>query len=316
MTIDRALSRVPFNIDEFRCFDAAEKLRSIRPKVETGIWSASPPLSQLLFKTLFVSICHQMNWDFLQSAMASWLMPDPEKCLERLETTTPSEIAKLLSDYERPERVRAAERAKLLRTTAQELRSLLANGKLDALIYSRRLNGELGFYETMASISAFRADELEKKVRVLAHDLHREKVIEFTDPENLKPAVEYHILRLYLRSGRVYPTDKAVRQHLLSPRTTSRDRLVLTLRKTVEEAMNLTALYSGMDVAALNYVEWQIGRAVCTPEQPNCTRASPELPPDIASSSSNRCLFTNFCRAFNEPEYGLYHEPHFQKAIY
>jgi hypothetical protein len=316
MTIDRALSGIPFSVDQFRCRDAAEKLRGFSPRRGSEAWSTAAPLSQLVFKTLFVSICHQFNWDFLQSAMAQWILPHPEDRLVALASTSPQEIAKLLSDYEKPERVRASERAEMLRTTAVELRSLLTSGQLETLISNRRLDGAYGYYEVMRSISAFRTDELEKKVRVLAHDLHREEIIVFADPNNLRPAVEYHILRLYLRSGRVYPTNEAVRQHLLSPATPSRARLVHTLRRTVEEAMNLTALYSGLDVATLNYVEWQIGRSVCTPEKPNCTRPSGELPADIASLSPDRCVFVNFCRSFNEPQYGWFHEPHFQKAIY
>lgn len=316
MTISRALDGVPFSVDQFRCRDAAERLKHFRAQSEVHPWSNASPVSQLVFKTLFISVCHQFNWDFLQSAMAAWLLPAPELRLAELKETQPTQIADLLREYPRPERIRSQERAKMLRATAAELEALLRSGTISSMLVHRRLNGQGGFYDTMKGVAAFREDELEKKVRVLAHDLYREGVIPFVDPQNLRPAVEYHLLRLYLRSGRVYPTDQSVKEELEGRSAVARPRLVHTLRKTVEEAMNLTAFYSGLDVATLNYAEWQIGRSVCTAENPRCDTPSAELPADVAALSPNRCLFSNFCRAYNEPQYGWFHEPHFQKAIY
>lgn len=317
MTIDRALSGNPFRIDQFRCRDAATRLRSFRPRTHVEAWSELPTISQFVFKSLFVSICHQFNWDFLQNAMARWLLPDPERHLAQIAMTRSSDIVRLLSAYPKLERTRGHERAKMLRTTAQELLSLRNTGQLNELIAKPRLEGEGGFYDVMRSVSAFAEDEIEKKVRVLAHDLHREGILVFKDPENLRPAVEYHILRLYIRSGRVYPTDEAVREELRSPGISSRARLVKLLRQMVEEAMNLTAFYADLDVSTLNYVEWQIGRSVCTSNDPHCADQPPdELPADVKALSPARCVFASFCRAYTEPQYGWYHEPQFQKAIY
>lgn len=249
--------------------------------------------------------------------MAGWLLPNPEQRLEELATTRPSNIRQLLSAYPKPERIRAQQRAQMLRTTARELQALHDKGQLDALIAASRLGGAGGFYDVMKAVSAFAQDELEKKIRVLAHDLHRERIIEFKDPNHLRPAVEYHILRLYIRTGRVYPTDESIREHLSRPGAWSRGRLIKLLRQAVEEAMNLTGFYAGLDVATLNYLEWQIGRAVCTPENPNCDHPSrDEMPPEVAELSPFRCAYASFCRAFNDPHYGWYHEPQIQKAIY
>jgi hypothetical protein len=317
MTIDRALSGNPFSIDQFRCRDSANRLRNFQPRHRVERWSALPPLSQFVFKSLFISICHQFNWDFMQNAMAMWLLPDPERRLDQVAATRSSELARLLSTYPKQERIHSHQRAKMLRRTAQELNALLKSGQLDALIAEPRLEGADGFYELMRSVSAFAEDELEKKVRVLAHDLFREGILEFKDPVNLRPAIEYHILRLYVRSGRVYPTDESVREQLLNPGTESRTRLVKLMRRTVEEAMNLTAFYATLDVATLNYIEWQIGRGICTPEFPRCTHLQLDnLPDEIIELSPCRCAFSDFCRAYTEPQYGWYHEPHFQRVIY
>jgi hypothetical protein len=250
--------------------------------------------------------------------MASWLLPDPIARLHEIERTRPSDISMLLRDYPKQERVRAHERARMLRAAARAISTLHTDGALDRLIEAAHLDGDDGFYRVMKAVPAFAMDNLEKKVRVLAHDVFRERIIEFRDPENLRPAVEYHLIRLYLRTGRVYPTDVAVRASLLSADLTSRARLVDLLRKAVEEAMYLTSFYSDIDIATLNYVEWQIARSLCTPDLPaHCTNRPEEvLPEDVSALCVGGCTFSSFCQSFTDPRYGWYHEPQFQKAIY
>ena len=96
----------------------------------------------------------------------------------------------------------------MLKDAARALSALHSEGTLDQLIEEARLDGADGFYAAMKAVPAFAEDRLEKKARVLAHDVFREQIINFRDPENLRPAVEYHLLRLYLRTGRVYPTEQ------------------------------------------------------------------------------------------------------------
>ena len=317
MTIDRALSGDPFTKYQILCREAARGLGSYVSVHQPEPWTDLPAPSQFVFKALFISICHQFNWDFLQNAMAEWLLPVPEARLTGLQTVRPSDISKLLQGYAKPERIRPQQRAQMLRVTAFHLAEMLNDGSLQRLVEVGQLDGPEGFYATMKRIPAFAEDVLEKKVRVLAHDLYRENIIRFSDPANLRPAVEYHLLRLYLRSGRVYPVDQSVTEALRHPSLTSRARLVKLLRMRVEEAMSFTSYYSGLDMATLNYVEWQIGRSICIPDQPLCIEPPRELLPlDISAICTSACAFADFCRAFNQPTYGWFHEPQFQKAIY
>ncbi len=317
MTLDRALSGNPFDIDQFRCRFAADRLRGLRLEVKAENWSHLPATSQLVFKTLFVSICQQFNWDFLQEAMSAWLLPDPERKLVEVAGVRPAKLRNLLAGYYKPERIQAVTRARMLRTTAVELQALIDSGRISQLVENPRLEGVGGFYEVMRGISAFAEDTLEKKLRVLAHDLYREGVLIFSDPQFLRPAIEYHIIRLYIRTGRVYPTDQFVREQLSKRGVSSRTRLVMLLRKMVEEALELTAFYANLDIAVVNQVEWHLGRSVCTPITPNCIgSASQELPKELAALSPNCCPYSEFCRSFTESSYGWYHEPQFQKAIY
>lgn len=324
MSLDRDLDGDPFRIDLFRCRDAAQSLPAYRGAHVLEPWSHLPKVDQLAFKTLFISICHQMNWDVLQSALAGWLLPDAGRRLEEFASTSPRQISMLLRDYPRQERVRAVERARMLRETAGSLSVLLAaGGALRKLLDSPLLDGAAGFYETIAGISAYTGDPFDKKARVLAHDLHREGIVTFVDPANLRPAVEYHLIRLYLRSGRVVPRSESVREELLGKRRPARPRLVKLLRGAVDMAMRQTALYAGIDIATLNYVEWQIARSICVEElgpelaARHCQAPAPdEMPEDVRALAKCRCAFADFCSSLNDPSYGWFREPQFQKAIY
>ncbi len=324
MSLDRALDGVPFSVDLFRCHQSAMGLGGYRPPAIIEPWSAEPIRDQLAFKVLFISICHQMNWDVLQSALAGVLFPNTIQRLPFFSTISASTVAGLLRDYPKQERVRARQRAAMLRDSAIVLQDLMApNGALEKLLHKPVLEGPMGFYDIMTRIPAFVGDPLDKKARVLAQDLYREKIMTFEDPENLRPAVEYHLIRLYLRSGRVYPTADSVRDELTGTAGPARPRLVRILREKVDEAMRATAFYAGLDAADLNYVEWQIARAVCIedlgPEMVfnYCLSPAPDgMPSDVSELMPKHCPFSTTCRTLHDPTYSWFREPQFAKAIY
>jgi hypothetical protein len=263
-----------------------------------------------------------MNWDVLQSALADWMLPNADQRLAEFANTMAPDISRLLADYPKQDRVRARERAGILRQTAKQLTALRNAGALSRLFADPVLEGPDGFYALIFHLDAYASDPVEKKARVLAHDLYRENILAFLDPQNLKPAVEYHLIRLYLRSGRVFPTDPSVRELLIGPRPEARQRLVRVLRETVDEAMRQTAFYAGLDVANLNYLEWQLARSLCISElnpawHPLCENsATAKMPVDVEVVAQGQCPFADGCRARTDLTYGWYHEPQFEKAIY
>lgn len=324
MSLHKALSGQPFKVDLFSCFQAAQNLKGYQPAPVIEPWASAPKVDQFVFKTLFISICHQMNWDVMQSAMASFVLPDTYDRLDEFSAVTSTQIADLLENYPKQERVRAAERAKILRETASRLKELMPDrGAAEQRIAKAFLEGPDGFYDFASKVDAFTGDPFEKKPRVLAHDLFREEIIPFSDPENLRPAVEYHLIRLYLRSGRVFTEDKSVREILSGPRLPTRDRLVKLVREAVDDAMRQTALYAELDAATLNYIEWQIGRSICVEELNDnlvpeyCYPGkSYDLPDDIQKLCTEGCPMNSFCRKLSDPKYPWLNEPQFQKAFY
>ena len=103
--------------------------------------------------------------------------------------------------------------------------------------------------------------------------------------ENIKPAIDYHVMRLYLRTGKVIFEQL---KGLPRPRA----RLVRLLRSTVAEALRLTANYSKLTIPDVNYIEWQLGRNICINEQPLCAASActPEIAEDVQSFSPRSFL--------------------------
>lgn len=315
--VEESLAGEPFSVKPMACFQAAQILKRYQAPTEEHPWSGFPLPIQLSFKIAFVSVCHAFNWDFLQGRMADELLKKPEKIIERLAHLSAKEFAGWLKEYPKQERVRAIERTKLLRNVGKVIQEKW-DGDAGQILSdcNGQLTGDQGFLALLDEFEAFSADPLRKKSQVLAHDLLREGAIDFIDKEKIAPAIDYHIIRSYLRTGRVVPKDTSLNPYL-SGHPNPRPRLVTKLRETVAQAAELTAFYAGISVPDLNYVEWQIGRAICTAKNPSCTHVERgNMPNDVANLVELACPYSSFCEAHLIDEYQMYQEPVFDKGFY
>lgn len=70
----------------------------------------------IMSEIVCAGICHQMNWDYLRSAIYNKLQEDYNWILpHRLVHIEENEVAELFRSYNKPERVRAKERTRILR---------------------------------------------------------------------------------------------------------------------------------------------------------------------------------------------------------
>lgn len=290
-----------FEIDSMACMNHAMKLIKFEPFIKKEPWHNLPPETQLLFKIAFISICHQINWDFLQERLYEKLFLSNEPALSIISSITPRTIKAWLEDYPKQERVRAAERAKLIKNVAVVIKEKFEGNELklyEKLSSSRIENGD--FEKVMGLFEAYRQDPLRKKTNVLSHEITTEQIFKIVDEQNLEPAVDYHIIRIYLRSGRVVPKDKELFKYFTgtpNPRT----YIISQLRKTVSDALKLTAHYASLNVAQVNFIEWQLGRSTCTNEEPRCELPPREnLPKSISKLFEQRCPYNDCCTAFNQ----------------
>jgi hypothetical protein len=179
------------------------------------------------------------------------------------------------------------------------------------------MSGPTGFVAQLDAFEPYRGDPLRKKSYVLVQDLIREGTVVFEDEASLEPAIDYHVMRLYLRTGRVVPVFNVVSE-ALKGKPVHRPRLVQKLREAVAEALKLTASYAELTVAAVNYVEWQLGRTVCDVRRPGCVRTTRQdgLDPDIARLFEGNCPFQRFCNAKDDPEWRRLREPNLPTTFY
>lgn len=280
------------------------------PLTQPRVWQIWPEI-------VFVAICHQANWDKLHAQVLevaardiSLLFPD------RLESLTPSRFRQLFGPAFDEHRLRLTERTELLRSLARGVVGWPERPGLDWLEQRRvTLSGPDGLYSWLDRIEVFSADPLRKKARVLIHQLLRYGLIDVADPSNIAPAVDYHLMRLYVRTARVVAIKPELIDRLAAD-VKMRIEPITDLRRAVEEAMFHTAAASELRMDQVNHVEWQIGRSFCVRRDPRCT-----LPPapdkdvdkavqDLCAIYGGGCPFASTCegavsfrlRRFVEPQ--------------
>lgn len=214
--------------------------------------------------------CHSTNWDSLrrhvfESAVAGRLKPEEFQALE-----LPEFVEWFGSAY-------AEERDLSARyeMAIESARSFLDGAPL-ATWYARHESGRQAsvaeLYDALQSIEAFGADPQQKKSRILVQQLVRSGWLTPADDRELHPAIEYHLLRLYLRTGRV--TRVRGRGQLIPDRTLKMESIA-DMRRAVERAMRYTADAAELSILDVNDAEWQIGRSWCVRDEPRC--AGPHL---------------------------------------
>jgi len=309
----------PFHVNPSACLRVAQVIRSYRSSATFSSGGKQDVERQLIIKLALVAVCHDINWDFLQQSFPSLFLDVPtESIAERLCRIRSADLYECLSRYPKPDRILGESRSAMLRDLG---RILLDNFGSAIKLYQqceKRIHGNNGFLQQLDSFKTYKVDPLRKKSHVLIQELVRERIVRFEDEHLIEPAIDYHIQRLYLRTDRVVCGDRSIEQDLQSYRPRQRPRLVNLLRREVSEALKLTAFYASLPIPDVNYVEWQIGRSVCTKIRPFCTRgkAPSHLDADIARLFSGQCPFVAFCPGVKDEGFRRLKQPNFQTSFY
>ena len=241
--------------------------RPRNPKCNDRPWGAR----ELWAETVFVAICHSTNWDKLHAAIESAIASKPQLIEPvHLSSLTAAEF-EYLTGLPRPENSRdSLRRQTMLRDLGREaiqtgfitfLQTFEPNGA--------ELGGHDGAYAALAKLSAFSADPLQKKSRVLVHQWISAGSLKVPDAERVAPAVDYHLIRLYLRSNRIHPRSSHTLERFRDGKQIG-DRELQGMRSAVEEAMHYTAAGAQLSIADLNHYEWQIARSFCVRAAARC----------------------------------------------
>ena len=123
------------------------------------------PSTVLTFKLGLIAICHDINWDFLNARLGIALPHVSDLDLaKRMADVSPRDVEGWLDGYKDPSRIKAKERAALLKDVGQKLLEHFDGHAIS--LYSGangRLAGHGGFYSALDSFDAYRADPLRKK---------------------------------------------------------------------------------------------------------------------------------------------------------
>lgn len=213
------------------------------------------------------------GWDYM--VRAAWravgrlpgaAAPDPDLFgADRLAEIGEDDFRALFSDDGRPEHStfdRVPERVAQWRDAASVLRAHYG-GDVMALYEAagRRLRGPGGILERLAACQAY-SDPVEKKSFLFVMFAQRSGAWEVADPQRIEVAIDYHIMRIALRSGMVRVTDAALAERLRGRQTVAAEE-DNAVRLAVRGACRLLIDHSRHDVFAIDNTLWMIGRNCC-----------------------------------------------------
>jgi len=180
-----------------------------------------------------------------------------------------------------------------------------------------RLAGQGGLLDLLSQFAAY-ADPMQKKSVLLAGMLHEVGIWPLRDAGNLKVAMDYHAMRVALRSGMVQVQDVGLAVDLRQQRPVSAE-VNQAMRAVVSAACDSIVRTAGMSVFAFDKLIWHLGRSCCFYDHdPICgpgRTAEPCFKRDKCSflratsyACPNVCVFDGVCKGSRDPAYWSYWE--------
>ncbi len=263
------------------------------------------------------------GWDYMVAAARRALVRDAQSfTAERLCTITPDALRVLFSDSGAPEDStldRIDERvAQLQDASALLIRRYEGTAVRLAESAGGVLRGPEGILARLAECDAY-SDPVEKKSFLLVMFCVRSGAWQVRDLDALKVAIDYHIMRVALRSGMVSVRDATLAERLRgrSPVTAEEDNVV---RSAVRDACDLLVRESHKSVFDVDNILWMIGRNCCFYDHdPICgpaargaavcgRRDACTLLRGIATDCPGQCPLDGVCLGSQEPSHRAYWE--------
>ncbi len=266
------------------------------------------------------------GWDYLVRASR-------RRCADfnaaRMLTYSDRDLRSLLSDDFDPDRSpidRVAERLGQLHDCAQRL---LDDYGTQAMGIFERAEGQLlgsgGLLDRLSEFEAY-SDPMHKKSVLLAGMLHEVGIWPLSDAHNLKVAMDYHAMRVALRTGMVEVVDAALANQLRERRPVS-DQVNQAVRATASAACDLMTDESGLSVFAFDKFIWHLGRSCCFYEHDPICGAGRSIEPCfkrercsfLAATSytcPNVCVFDGVCKGSRDRAYAAYWETNIYTTAY
>lgn len=303
-------SRLNYTFDVYENYPQIyDRLKDFIPKTETLFQNFE--LNILIgCEMICAAICHSINWEFLRKTVkkkttedAAWLVP------EHLSQITPNDVEQLLKGYEKKERIRASERCELLADIGKRLLKDKKSFK-DLFFYSSNLRSYEEIQESISQFGAFSKDPMEKKFRLLIQSVSDYEPFSSLS-DYYMPTIDYHVTRMYVRRGVVFPVRQDATDFILNDETVRRESTVGALRTVCAESMNDISWLTQVDVKTVSCIEWWVARTICVNGTPDCMLKRDDA--KWAREHYERCPFYDVCKArkeenefltIDEPKYG------------
>jgi len=330
------------HVVEAQCARLAERLARVRVRADEFLIGAVTPEEKRREANLWfflVAICQSTRtlqgtiegrwvrgWDYLVCSARRAMRSDPERfTAERLVNITGEALRGLFSDdgltehstFDRiEERVRQWQDASwlLLEHYGGDVMGLYEAAQ-------HRLRGEGGILARLAECRAY-SDPVEKKSFLFIMFASRCGAWKIEDLDNLRVAIDYHIMRVALRSGVVCVEDRELERRLKArvAVTAEEDNII---REAVREACELLVRHSGQTVFDVDNILWSMGRNCCFYDyEPICgehscwrqgqctfTRA-------VAYDCPGLCLFDGVCAGSRDAAYRAFWETNLYTHYY
>ena len=275
--------------------DIYPKLNKIIPG-DTVLFAYTDINTFIASEMVCAAICHQINWDYLRKAVFKKTLQQPKWLeAEALSVISESEVTAMLADYNKPERIRANQRTRLL----QSIGMLASRHKGFMRLFlseSGVLLSEEQIRNNLLECIAFSEDPGEKKLQLLFQKLSNHPRL--ADMARFsKPAVDYHLVRCFLRRGLISPKTKLGVEFIDSVEIQRHESTVGALRQLCGHLIQDISSYTGLSISAINQIEWHVGRSICTEKKPDCFLEYPDA--DWIRGEYSMCPFNTTCCALN-----------------
>lgn len=203
------------------------------------------------------------GWDYLISA--SRRMLDEFASAQAMAQIDAARLRAILSDDFDPSHStvdRVDERLGQLHDVARVLLEQYEGQAMNIYCWAGgHIQGEGGIFQRLAAIPAY-TDPLDKKAQLLVGQLDASGVWPLEDPQNLKVCMDYHAMRVALRTGIVEVTDPGLMIALKQKARVS-DAINHAVRHAVSEACDRIIAHSGVSVFEFDKWIWHLGRSCC-----------------------------------------------------
>ncbi|MCS6845823.1 MAG: queuosine salvage family protein [Caldilineales bacterium] len=266
-------------VNEAQCQAIAQRLRQQTIRADEYLFvpaTREEARREANYWTFVVAICQHTKslagtidgrwcrgWDYL--VRATRRVVDEVASAEAMAAINADRLRAILSDDFDPAHSTVDRVEERLRQLHEVAATLLEQYEGEAMnLYHQaggRIAGPDGIIARLRAIPAFQ-DPLNKKAQLLVGHLDAAGVWPLDDPENLKVCMDYHAMRVALRTGIVEITDPGLRI-ALKQKAPVTDEINHRVRQVVSDACDRVIALSGVSVYEFDKWIWHLGRSCC-----------------------------------------------------